>query len=211
MGPLLLNRPRLCQDLVSKMPSQGPKWMTSAIRNAIQAVIDDSDEINYAAKFVRLGFHDCVGGCDGCVDMSDPENAGLDIPMDGLAPIVTQFENECISRADIWALAALVGAATTQDEQDFSTTWVGRQNCDAPDFKSGPFVQMPSAEIDIHGLLDYFQIEFGFDARQVVALMGAHSLGSVDPDNSGFIGRGWDDDNERLGNNYYQQLQDNVQ
>lgn len=25
---------------------------------------------------VRLGFHDCVGGCDGCVIVDNPSNAG---------------------------------------------------------------------------------------------------------------------------------------
>ena len=38
-----------------------------AIRTAIEDFIDEEDNINYPAKFVRLGFHDCVGGCDGCV------------------------------------------------------------------------------------------------------------------------------------------------
>jgi len=36
------------------------------IRTAIANVIDSSDE-NLRAKFVRLGFHMCVGGCNGCV------------------------------------------------------------------------------------------------------------------------------------------------
>ena len=27
---------------------------------------------------VRLTFHDCVGGCDGCLNLEDPDNAGLE-------------------------------------------------------------------------------------------------------------------------------------
>ena len=27
---------------------------------------------------VRLTFHDCVGGCDGCLNVNDPDNAGLE-------------------------------------------------------------------------------------------------------------------------------------
>jgi hypothetical protein len=34
-----------------------------------------------AQKFVRLGFPDCVGACDGCVDLTNPDNNGLDIPI----------------------------------------------------------------------------------------------------------------------------------
>ena len=29
------------------------------------------------AKMIRLGFHDCVGGCDGCLNLNNADNAGL--------------------------------------------------------------------------------------------------------------------------------------
>lgn len=142
--------------------------------------------------------------------MSDPENAGLEVPIEGLAGIVAEFENECVSRADIWALAALVGAEYTQDEIEFPMVWVGRRNCGAEDPMNGPAALMPSADMDIHSLLDYFNNEFGFGPQEVVALLGAHSIGTVDEDNSGFVGRGFDDDNELLDNDYYRQLQNDV-
>ena len=50
------------------------------------------------------------------MDLSDASNAGLEIPINGLTGVVAQFENECISRADIWALAALVGAQRAQNQ-----------------------------------------------------------------------------------------------
>ena len=28
-------------------------------------------------KALRLGFHDCVGGCDGCLNVDNDSNAGL--------------------------------------------------------------------------------------------------------------------------------------
>eukprot|EP00662_Eupelagonemidae_sp_cell21_P021244 gene21244-10389_t len=42
-----------------------------------KGLVSDGD---YMPLLVRLAFHDCVGvgGCDGCLDMSDPENAGLE-------------------------------------------------------------------------------------------------------------------------------------
>ena len=44
--------------------------------------------------------------------MFSPDNAGLEIPIDALSPIVTQYVTPTtgLSRADIWALAGLTGA-----------------------------------------------------------------------------------------------------
>ena len=175
------------------------------VRSAINDLIDSTNDINFRAKFVRLAFHDCIGGCDGCVDMSDPENAGLEVPIHALAPIVAEFEHDCLSRADIWALAGSVGVDRgIQNPPDSSSInlfpfpWIGRQNCGADDPMNGPLVPMPHANMHIHDLLAYFNTEFGFDAPRVAALMGAHSLGRVEEDNSGFVGNGWDRDNEEL-------------
>lgn len=30
----------------------------------------------FNAGFIRLAFHDCVGGCDGCINMQNPGNVG---------------------------------------------------------------------------------------------------------------------------------------
>ena len=30
-----------------------------------------------APKAVRLSFHDCIGGCNGCLDLTNGNNAGL--------------------------------------------------------------------------------------------------------------------------------------
>ena len=29
-----------------------------------------------APQIVRMAFHDCVGGCDGCLDLKNPSNRG---------------------------------------------------------------------------------------------------------------------------------------
>ena len=36
-----------------------------------------SEDLTRIASFTRLAFHDCVGGCDGCVDTSLRPNSGL--------------------------------------------------------------------------------------------------------------------------------------
>ena len=69
---------------------------------------------------MRLGFHDCVGGgCDGCVDLSSPDNAGLDLPINALpSPSCNKTMKAqnwgSVGRADIWALAAHVAADVGQ-------------------------------------------------------------------------------------------------
>ena len=41
--------------------------VVTAARTEIASIISDAfqEDVNLAAKFVRHGFHDCVGGCDG--------------------------------------------------------------------------------------------------------------------------------------------------
>lgn len=33
----------------------------------------------FNAGFIRLAFHDCVGGCDGCLNLRNPSNAGMSL------------------------------------------------------------------------------------------------------------------------------------
>ena len=40
-----------------------------SIQSDVRALIDGTRTL--APKFVRLLFHDCVGGCNGCVDMAN--------------------------------------------------------------------------------------------------------------------------------------------
>ena len=89
-----------------------------SIREEIRDLIRNNNGL--APKFLRLAFHDCVGGCDGCVDMTNPDNAGLDVPMDALSGIVSTWKSSDISRADIWSLAAMVGSEMTQAHLDFT-------------------------------------------------------------------------------------------
>ena len=78
------------------------------VRSEVTRLIDESER-ELIPKFLRLGFHDCVGGCDGCVDLTNRDNTGLKEPIEAIFPIVDKFK-ESYSRADIWALATLVAA-----------------------------------------------------------------------------------------------------
>ena len=186
-----------------------------------QALVDarlDIESIltpSLAAKFLRLSFHDCVGGiCDGCVDTSNPSNFGLDIPIDALAPIAVEYDG-VLTRADIWILAAMVAVQETQNPNTpvlpFQMEWVGRPVCEGP-ANRGPDRTLPSAHMVNSDLLEFFNTEFGFTDRDTVAIIGAHTLGRALPRNSGFNGRnGWVGNPDRFNNKFYIDLFNNGQ
>lgn len=197
--------------------------MVADAANDIRVLIGQRPELG--PKFVRLGFHDCVGGCDGCVDMLNPDNAGLEVPITALDSIVDEHENEELgfSRADIWALAALVGADEAQPFPvvDFTLTSIGRRNCeDANDrclnsqgqqtpcrANRGPHRELPHADITTEDLFHFFRDTFSFGVKATVALFGAHTLGVLTRENSGFDGQdGWVREQTILDNDYYFEL-----
>eukprot|EP00977_Amphora_coffeiformis_P023731 scaffold14067_cov172-Amphora_coffeaeformis.AAC.3 len=218
----------------------GPPWPIF-LESEVFTVIDLAEKIDAAAadirqlirrdqglgpKFVRLGFHDCVGGCDGCVDLLFSENNGLEKPISALGPVVDKHEDKTlgISRADIWALAALVGADEAQPRPvaDFSLKTLGRQNCEDANNNNcfdkdgkrtqcredrGPHRELPHADITTKDLFHFFSSEFGFGDKETVALFGAHTLGVLTRENSGFDGQdGWVREQTVLDNDYYFEL-----
>mmetsp|Transcript_6319 Transcript_6319/g.9253 ORF Transcript_6319/g.9253 Transcript_6319/m.9253 type:complete len:438 (-) Transcript_6319:145-1458(-) len=214
------------RDLVNRGK---PDSFIPYVRKEIEALISLSNEqgIAIAPKFVRMGFHDCVGICDGCIDLTHPQNAGLDIPIRALEPIVKKYayEETGLSRADIWAIAALTGADVSQEKGkgkfhvDFDFSWTGRIDCEHTETvcydrhgqeqscsaTRGPHRRMAKATYTTKEVLHYFSEEFGFDAWQAVALMGAHTLGRAHKKDSGYEGR-WVEQNSDLGNYYYRGL-----
>ena len=197
-----------------------PQAAIEAARNELIKLIEDDKLLGYA--FVRLGFHDCVGGCDGCVDLLNPDNRGLGGPIAVLENIVQQTAVHGVTRADIWALAAMTYADHGQGKQraEYSFDWFGRPTCDKLNSicrnakgdvvdcspTRGPHRDMPTPDLDTRGVLDYFDKAFGLDARETVALMGGHTIGRVERGNSGFVGDGWDSNPSLVDNAYYTEL-----
>jgi hypothetical protein len=205
--------------------SQSIQQAIDAAKADIQALIRQN--LRLAPKFIRLGFHDCVGGCDGCVDLNDSHNNGLDIPIDALQEVVNQHKSSrALSRADIWALAALTAAEmTAQPPRTFPLAAIGRIDCEdfhrmartrcrdgggnvaTCDAKRGPHRELPSSDLDTRGVLSYFWKEFQFAPDEVVALMGAHSIGFAERNHSGFAGHdGWTPQSLALNHDFYVSL-----
>ena len=217
----------LTEDIVLPPITADPDFTTApaiALANArtmLEAMIRQNDRLS--PLFVRLGFHDCVGGCDGCIDLDNIDNLGLAGAINALRPIVEEYAVDGVSRADIWALAATTGADLAQGRErvDFDFTAYGRATCEQAndvcrnqdgvnvvcDETHGPHRDLPSADLTTHQLLDFFAQNFDFSLHETVAIMGAHTLGRLRRRNSGFDGdNGWVRREDILDNEYYEGL-----
>lgn len=172
--------------------------------------IRDPNRNNYRpllANVVRLAFHYCVGdgGCDGCINLSQPDNAGLELSVDYLDGKVDAWMNAGLSKADLYALASMVAANMALGnagwESDLSNFEIGRTDCDDandedvfPDAHQSPF--------------QFFEENFGFTARETTVIFGAHTLGRAQVGNSGFQNF-WVNNPLELGNDFFQRVEDN--
>jgi len=172
---------------------------------------------------VRLAFHDCVGGCDGCLNVDDEDNAGLGDLVDLLEDAyVSNGLSSLLSRADYWAYASIYAIGKTIenansdcDSDDCAVPdpgfnfQYGRVDCDtAPDTTAN--VGHPSTNLDYDGVMNYFATEFGFNENETTALMGAHTLGSAKTENSGHRGAWLVGGALDMNNDYYKLLVDDT-
>ena len=206
------------RDLQANIPGA-----ISAAVDTIQNIINNDRTL--APKFIRLAFHDCIGICDGCVDLSNPDNNGLAGPINALSDLseLHGAAQTGLTRADIWALAAITGANHAKPDTDFyfKFRFHGRTNCENTGQSclgfvgqdvgctatTGPHRTMPPANADTEDILDFFNDEFGFTDQETTALMGVHTIGTASVTNSGFHGpSGWTTNSHILDNGYYKQI-----
>lgn len=174
------------------------------------------------ATTVRLAFHDCVGGCDGCINRNNPDNSGfLFDTLDVLDQIYEDSYIADMSRADFYILSAVTGLEESLNFNNVNLTSnflspvtfnfkYGR--CDCPTSPSTSVdLGFPSGHLDYQGVIDFFRKEFSFNVKESVAIMGAHTLGGA----SGAKGSGFDGfwkegatAAARLNNRYYSLLAD---
>ncbi len=76
-----------------------------------------------AAHAIRLAFHDCVGGCDGCINLDNPFNAAIPgspgswhLTIDLINDLYdAEFCESGLSRADFYVLAGMAGVSNAVD------------------------------------------------------------------------------------------------
>lgn len=211
--------------------------LVHALKAYMHGIIEKSED-EMIPKFIRLGFHDCVGGvCDGCVDLNDPDNKGLREPMEVLSQCQEDFNYE-ISRSDCWAMATIAAseAAAAKDpnvpaDLEYKFTYIGRCDCEDPLAaeigNGGPHRTLPGPNMHTQEVVDFFyddfHLAFGskFTPEQfTVAILGSHAasvanrfnsgFGNIDPTTHMFREDGWVKDAHKyvLSNQYYHSLVD---
>ena len=153
------------------------------------------------ALILRLGFHDCVGGCNGCINFNNPDNAGLQPGVTFLnSTYYANGFNNIISLADFFALATTLSVKNAVEDSNLQRSGKATSPCPVPCFAmkwgrkdavdcSNDASELPSPTMTGTQMFTYFNNEFGFSKNQVVALMGAHNLGSAVVNNSGYDGK----------------------
>jgi len=170
--------------------------------NRCQGVNTDTLDFAHAmGGILRLSFHDSVtyntdgtGGPDGCVNFTDPDNGGLDkVVFTKVNPATLYTLNDLYSRfsavssrADFWAVAANVAVmlgggpdiaqrsgASCSSKPCVSVRW-GRVDAATCTSDKGRF---PSTQLAHQHILDILKTRLGFVEKEIVALMGAHTIG----------------------------------
>lgn len=181
---------------------------TSAIVADLKALIEEK---KCGPILIRLSWHDAgvYNGESGCPNAamrfpggegSFGANAGLHIAIELLKPIKDKYS---ISNADLWALAANV-AIESMGGPAIKTRF-GR--VDATSEKESVESQegrLPDGDKGVDHLKAIFYPK-GFDDKDIVALSGAHTVGSCHADRSGFDGK-WTDDPLKFDNSYFKDL-----
>jgi len=156
---------------------------------------------------VRLSFHDCVSGCDGCINLDNAANNGLSPAIDAMEEILTEITEAgiSVSRADLWAIGGRAAAEFGMENMPGNSGWVkgvnsmndfvtpfatfkyGRMDCETAPYTTEEYA-FPEPHMTQEELVDYFAENMGMTADQTAAIMGAHTLGDMEKENSGYSG-----------------------
>eukprot|EP00581_Thalassiosira_minuscula_P019678 CAMPEP_0183727202 /NCGR_PEP_ID=MMETSP0737-20130205/25085_1 /TAXON_ID=385413 /ORGANISM="Thalassiosira miniscula, Strain CCMP1093" /LENGTH=267 /DNA_ID=CAMNT_0025958777 /DNA_START=17 /DNA_END=820 /DNA_ORIENTATION=- len=178
------------------------------------------EEKNCGPILIRLSWHDAgvystgklTGGCpNACMRFTDASegtfgaNAGLPTTaLDLLKPITEKYADAgVISHADLWTLAANVGIESMGGPA--IPTRFGRK--DAASSSEGVESQvgrLPDGDKGVDHLREIFHPK-GFTDKDIVALSGAHTVGSCHADRSGFDGA-WTEAPLKFDNSYFTDL-----
>jgi len=187
------------------------------VRSAIADLIDeqlpnDDSGDGYGPVFVRLAWHASgtydkgsgSGGSNGATMRFPPEsfdgaNAGLHLARAALEPLKNKFPQ--MSYADLWTLA---GAVAVQHMGGPEIPWRAGRVDYIDDKKVPPNGRLPDAAKGPQHIRDIFG-RMGFNDREMVALIGAHTLGRCHKDRSGYEGP-WTRAPTTFSNDFYKVL-----
>ncbi|XP_066917625.1 putative ascorbate peroxidase [Clytia hemisphaerica] len=183
------------------------KGQVSVARGLINQLINNNvkngNERPFIAGLVRLTFHDCVGhgGCDGCINHQSPSNGGLaryTSKLNEQYEILRSFFHALtMSRADFYVLAgyvALEQATVSSPNRFVAKPTFGRLECSLSPNEDHLSEEFPNANWNLPELKTFFSRDgfmqgAGFELQDIVAILGAHSLGRCSMANSGFEGK----------------------
>ena len=164
---------------------------------------------------IRLSWHDAgvystgklTGGCpNAAMRFTDGgegtfgANAGLPDVALGLLKPVTEKYTGFISNADLWTLAANV--AIEEMGGPVIKTRFGRKDAESSaESVESQVGRLPDGDKGVDHLKEIFEPK-GFDAKDIVALSGAHTVGKCHADRSGFDGF-WTDEPLKFDNAYF--------
>ncbi|XP_057969333.1 putative Peroxidase 48 [Malania oleifera] len=156
------------------------------VRSKVQQLYKVRPDV--APALLRLVFHDCfIEGCDASVLLDDADriNSEKDSPpnqslmgFDLIDLIKADMEEACpgiVSCADIIVLAAREGVVLAGGP--FYPLYTGRRDSNLS-FAEVATYELPSPRDDLSQTLASFTSR-GFDERETVSLLGAHSIGTI--------------------------------
>ncbi|XP_009410539.2 cationic peroxidase 1-like [Musa acuminata AAA Group] len=159
----------------------------STIQSVVAAAV--ANESRMGASLLRLHFHDCfVNGCDGSVLLDDTANftgeknafpnlnsiRGFDV-VDSIKSQVEAICEQVVSCADILAVAARDSVVALGGPS--YTVQLGRRDATTAS-RSAANSNLPPPTLSLSGLLSSFSSK-GLSATDMVALSGAHTIGSA--------------------------------
>lgn len=191
----------------------------NAVRAAIEDLLESNpeyDDGSYGPVLVRLAWHTSgtydkssnTGGSNGATMRFAPEanwgaNSGLAVARDLLEPV--KQKHPWISYSDLWTLA---GAVAIEAMGGPHIPWRPGRSDHAPEqFVALPDGRLPDGDKDAKHIRDIFG-RMGFNDQEMVALIGAHSLGRCHADRSGFDGP-WTNAPTTFSNLYFKELTEN--
>jgi cytochrome c peroxidase len=188
------------------------------VRQEIKDILkrEDWDDGSLGPLFVRLAWHASgtydhktkTGGSNGATmrfahEAADVANKGLEHAREFLESI--KAKHPWITYADLWTLAGVVSIEAMGGPK---VPWrPGRSDKDEKTIKHEeipPNGRLPDASKDHSHVRDVFY-RMGFNDREIVALMGAHSLGRCHTERSGYHGP-WTYTPNRFSNQYFKLL-----